>query len=137
MKLAEGPYVLVVNPSLKAASVAELVALAREKPGSIDYASSGGVWRVHARRAREVGQGRARHRGCCELKRREEIRKTEGENSELQVSKFRTHSACERAFLVGVVRRLFVVGHPAIACPANVPGADLLRRGIQNAGRHR
>jgi tripartite-type tricarboxylate transporter receptor subunit TctC len=41
MKLTEGPYVLVVNPALKAASVAELVALARERPGRIDYASSG------------------------------------------------------------------------------------------------
>ena len=41
MKLAEGPYVLVVNPALKTTSVAELVALAREQPGRIDYASSG------------------------------------------------------------------------------------------------
>src|SRR5688572_15841291 len=41
MKLTEGPYVLVVNPTLKAASVAELVALARERPGRIDYGSSG------------------------------------------------------------------------------------------------
>src|SRR5258706_199100 len=41
MKLTEGPYVLVINPALKAASVAELVALARERPGRIDYASSG------------------------------------------------------------------------------------------------
>ena len=41
VKLAEGPYVLVVNPALKAASVAELVALARERPGRIDYGSSG------------------------------------------------------------------------------------------------
>jgi tripartite-type tricarboxylate transporter receptor subunit TctC len=41
MKLTEGPYVLVVNPTLKVASVAELVALARERPGRIDYGSSG------------------------------------------------------------------------------------------------
>ena len=41
MKLTEGPYVLVVNPALKVASVAELVALARERPGRIDYGSSG------------------------------------------------------------------------------------------------
>jgi tripartite-type tricarboxylate transporter receptor subunit TctC len=33
--------VLVVNPALKVASVAELVALARERPGRIDYGSSG------------------------------------------------------------------------------------------------
>jgi tripartite-type tricarboxylate transporter receptor subunit TctC len=33
MKLTEGPYVLVVHPALKIASVAELVALARERPG--------------------------------------------------------------------------------------------------------
>ena len=41
MKLAEGPYVLVVNPSLPARSVRELVALAKAEPGRIDYASSG------------------------------------------------------------------------------------------------
>ena len=41
MKLTEGPYVLVVNPALKVASVAELVALARERPSRIDYGSSG------------------------------------------------------------------------------------------------
>jgi len=41
MKLAEGPYVLVVHPSLPAKSVAELVTLAKAQPGTIDYASSG------------------------------------------------------------------------------------------------
>jgi tripartite-type tricarboxylate transporter receptor subunit TctC len=41
MKIAEGPYVLVVHPSLPARSVKELVALAKAEPGRIDYASSG------------------------------------------------------------------------------------------------
>ncbi len=41
MKLAEGPYVLVVHPSLGVNSVRELIALAKAKPGTIDYASSG------------------------------------------------------------------------------------------------
>ncbi len=41
MKLAEGPYVLVVHPSLPARTVKELVALAAAEPGKIDYASSG------------------------------------------------------------------------------------------------
>ena len=41
MKLAEGPYVLVVHPSLPVRSVAELVALAKAQPGQVDYASSG------------------------------------------------------------------------------------------------
>ena len=41
MKLAEGPYVLVVHPSLGVKSVAELLALAKSQPGKIDYASSG------------------------------------------------------------------------------------------------
>ena len=41
MKLAEGPYVLVVHPGLPAKSVRELVALAKNRPGSIDYGSSG------------------------------------------------------------------------------------------------
>ncbi len=41
MKLAEGPYVLVTHPSLPVKNVAELVALAKAKPDTIDYASSG------------------------------------------------------------------------------------------------
>lgn len=41
MKLAEGPYVLVVHPSLNVKNVGELIALARREPGKIDYASSG------------------------------------------------------------------------------------------------
>ncbi|MDH5264555.1 MAG: tripartite tricarboxylate transporter substrate binding protein [Betaproteobacteria bacterium] len=41
MKLAEGPYVLVVHPSLPAKNVKELIALAKAEPGRIDYASSG------------------------------------------------------------------------------------------------
>ena len=39
--MATGPNVLAVNPSLPAKNVKELVALAKEKPGSIDYASAG------------------------------------------------------------------------------------------------
>ena len=41
MKLAEGPYVLVVHPSLPVKNVQELIALAKAKPNSIDFASSG------------------------------------------------------------------------------------------------
>ena len=41
MKLAEGPYVLVVHPSLPVKNVTELIALARSDPNRIDYASSG------------------------------------------------------------------------------------------------
>jgi tripartite-type tricarboxylate transporter receptor subunit TctC len=41
MKIAEGPYVLVVHPSLPVKSVGELIALAKAQPGKIDYASSG------------------------------------------------------------------------------------------------
>jgi tripartite-type tricarboxylate transporter receptor subunit TctC len=39
--IAAVPFVLVVNPSLPARSVAELVALARSKPGELSYASGG------------------------------------------------------------------------------------------------
>jgi tripartite-type tricarboxylate transporter receptor subunit TctC len=39
--LAEGDYVLVVHPSLSAASVPELVALAKAKPGTLTFATSG------------------------------------------------------------------------------------------------
>ena len=41
MKLGEGPYVLVVHPSLGVKTVGELIALAKAKPNQIDYASSG------------------------------------------------------------------------------------------------
>jgi tripartite-type tricarboxylate transporter receptor subunit TctC len=39
--LATGPNVLVVNPELPVHDVKELVALAKEKPGTLDYASAG------------------------------------------------------------------------------------------------
>jgi tripartite-type tricarboxylate transporter receptor subunit TctC len=39
--VASGPYVLAVHPSLGAKSVKELVALAKQEPGKIDFASSG------------------------------------------------------------------------------------------------
>ena len=39
--LASGPNVLAVNPHLPASSVKELIALAREKPGAVEYASAG------------------------------------------------------------------------------------------------
>jgi tripartite-type tricarboxylate transporter receptor subunit TctC len=39
--LATGPNVLVVNPELNVKSVKELLALAKEKPGELNYASAG------------------------------------------------------------------------------------------------
>jgi tripartite-type tricarboxylate transporter receptor subunit TctC len=39
--LATGPNVLVVNPQLPVKDVKELLALAKEKPGALDYASAG------------------------------------------------------------------------------------------------
>src|SRR3954449_3688242 len=39
--LATGPNVLAVNPQLPVKNVRELVALAKEKPGELDYASAG------------------------------------------------------------------------------------------------
>jgi tripartite-type tricarboxylate transporter receptor subunit TctC len=39
--IAAVPFVLVVNPSLPALSVRELIALARSKPGALSYASGG------------------------------------------------------------------------------------------------
>ncbi len=41
IRVASGPYVLTVHPSLGVNSVRELIALARAQPGKIDYASSG------------------------------------------------------------------------------------------------
>jgi tripartite-type tricarboxylate transporter receptor subunit TctC len=39
--MATGPNVLVVNPQLPVKNVKELLALARQKPGTLDYASAG------------------------------------------------------------------------------------------------
>src|SRR5260221_7997994 len=41
IRIATGPYVLVVHPSLGVNSVNELIALAKKEPGKIDFASSG------------------------------------------------------------------------------------------------
>jgi tripartite-type tricarboxylate transporter receptor subunit TctC len=41
IRIATGPYVLVVHPSLGVNSVKELIALAKKQPGKIDFASSG------------------------------------------------------------------------------------------------
>lgn len=41
IQLSQGPMLLVVHPSLPAENVRELIALARAKPGSLIYASSG------------------------------------------------------------------------------------------------
>ncbi len=42
-----GPFVLVVNPSLPVNSVKELIALAKAKPGTLNYASSGNGSAAH------------------------------------------------------------------------------------------
>jgi tripartite-type tricarboxylate transporter receptor subunit TctC len=41
IRIASGCYVLVVHPSLGVGSVKELIALAKQQPGKIDFASSG------------------------------------------------------------------------------------------------
>lgn len=40
-RLATSPFILLVNPSLEVNSVAELLTLARSKPGKLNYATSG------------------------------------------------------------------------------------------------
>jgi tripartite-type tricarboxylate transporter receptor subunit TctC len=46
-RLADAPSILAVHPSLPAASVKELVALARARPGQINYASAGSGTSTH------------------------------------------------------------------------------------------
>jgi tripartite-type tricarboxylate transporter receptor subunit TctC len=41
VQIAQGPFIVVANPSLPAKTVADVVALAKAKPGEINYASSG------------------------------------------------------------------------------------------------
>jgi tripartite-type tricarboxylate transporter receptor subunit TctC len=45
--LASSPYVLVVSPTLEARSVAELIALAKRKPGVLNYGSAGPASLAH------------------------------------------------------------------------------------------
>ena len=40
-KVAAGPYVLVIHPSVPANNVAEFIALAKSQPGKLDFATSG------------------------------------------------------------------------------------------------
>ena len=41
VQIAQGPFVVVANPNLPAKSIADVVALAKAKPGELNYASSG------------------------------------------------------------------------------------------------
>jgi tripartite-type tricarboxylate transporter receptor subunit TctC len=45
--VSQQPFILVVHPSLPARNVKELIALAKAKPGSLNYASSGAGGIVH------------------------------------------------------------------------------------------
>jgi tripartite-type tricarboxylate transporter receptor subunit TctC len=47
IKLASGPYVVVVHPSLPAKNIRDLIALAKARPGQIAYGSSGQGAIVH------------------------------------------------------------------------------------------
>lgn len=46
-RVASAPLILVVNPALAAASVAQLIALAKAKPGELNFASSGNAGPPH------------------------------------------------------------------------------------------
>ena len=59
-QFAVTPFVLVVNPSLQVKSVADLVALAKSKPGGLSYASNGPGGAAHL--FAELMQDHARHR---------------------------------------------------------------------------
>jgi tripartite-type tricarboxylate transporter receptor subunit TctC len=41
IQISQGPYVVVVHPSMPVKSIAELIALAKSKPGQLNFASSG------------------------------------------------------------------------------------------------
>ena len=60
--LATTPYVLVAHPSVPAASVKELIALARSQPGKLNYASGGSGSAPHLVGEMFKTAGRAQHR---------------------------------------------------------------------------
>ena len=45
--MSEGPLILVVNPAFPAKTIAELIALAKDKPGALNFASSGNGQSTH------------------------------------------------------------------------------------------
>ncbi len=45
--IAEGAYILAVHPAVQAASVKELIALARQKPGALNFSSAGNGTMLH------------------------------------------------------------------------------------------
>ncbi|MGH8726419.1 MAG: tripartite tricarboxylate transporter substrate-binding protein, partial [Burkholderiales bacterium] len=47
VQISQGPYLVVVNPSLPARNMGELIALARSRPEMINFASSGTGSLVH------------------------------------------------------------------------------------------
>jgi tripartite-type tricarboxylate transporter receptor subunit TctC len=47
MQVAAGPFVIVVNPKVPANNLAELLALAKQKPGELHFASSGNGTSLH------------------------------------------------------------------------------------------
>jgi tripartite-type tricarboxylate transporter receptor subunit TctC len=47
IQLTQGPLVVVVNPSLPVRNIGELIALAKSKPGQIDFASTGSGGHPH------------------------------------------------------------------------------------------
>jgi tripartite-type tricarboxylate transporter receptor subunit TctC len=50
--VASSPMILVTHPSLPANSVKDLVALAKSRPGTINFASAGGGSTAHLSRQR-------------------------------------------------------------------------------------
>ena len=61
-RLGSAPLVMAVHPSLPAQTVAELVALAKAKPGALSYSSSGHGQRAPVRRRAVQAAHRRRHR---------------------------------------------------------------------------
>jgi tripartite-type tricarboxylate transporter receptor subunit TctC len=119
--LGEAPYVLITSPTLQAKTVAELIALAKQKPGVISYASVGPASLAHLAGAQfsqmaDVKLNEVPYRSSAQS-----VLDTESGRIDLQ---FGTMAPVLPHVLNGKVKALAVTGLHRVAVLPDVPTLD-------------